>query len=500
VRRVGRLGALVPLAGLAWLAGLSAGTARAEGVPVHPYLARSAWPMTHANTYNQDSTDTAGPTTGKHAMVLRWDGGPVPITLAVSSPYADGARVIWGNTRTEVTKWVAFDGSAPRRVGSYPRPVASETEISGAYSLVDSSGRFFVPRDLAVDVFADTESGVATSAVRWHGLELGRQLRGLEADERFVGLSLTYDGMLATVTSRGLVVVASREGAVLATLRLDGALEVSNSLAVDETGGIYVVTHRFVHKVQWTGERLAEVWRTAYPTDDFQAPGRIGKGSGTSPTLMGSAADDRFVVIADGQRAMHVLFVWRDEVPASWRGLPGRDRRIAADLPVTFGKGEVTKALTEQSIVVSGTRALLVDNSYGKISRLEATIAKMRGADVHLATIYLSNSRHVAPFGVELFEWSAATQSARSVWARPDVSCPNGIPSMSRGAALAYCLGQRQGRWTVEAMDWETGATRFSVPLSKRADDNSFYAGLEVVGPGVLMTGTYGGALSVQSK
>jgi hypothetical protein len=41
------------------------------------------------------------------------------------------------------------------------------------------------------------------------------------------------------------------------------------------------------------------------------------------------------------------------------------------------------------------------------------------------------------------------------------VSIPNGIPAMSSGTGLAYGIGQRNGRWGVEALDWQTGRSRF---------------------------------------
>ena len=68
--------------------------------------------------------------------------------------------------------------------------------------------------------------------------------------------------------------------------------------------------------------------------DDVPSPIRLGPGSGSTPSLMGTKADDdRFVVITDGQALMHLVLFWRDEVPDDWEPIaPGKDPRIACEI------------------------------------------------------------------------------------------------------------------------------------------------------------------------
>ncbi len=476
---------------------LAAPVASAQ-TPKNPFLADSAWPMSHGGPYNQDSTDVAGPTAADANLKAKlWAAEPVPITIAVSGAYANGERAIWANTKTEVLKWV-LGPSGLNLVQRHRRVEPASVEISGAYTLVDKDGQYFVPRDMTVDVFFNVTPGRADSPVGWKAYDLRAQIAGVRAQERWVGLNLSYEGELVSVTNAGLVAVTSRDGQVLASARLSGeGLDVSNSLALDEQGGIYVLSSRYVHKLKKQGGRIAEVWRSAYPSDAFSAPGRLGKGSGTTPTLMGTGDEDKLLVISDGREKMHLLAFWRDEIPKGWRGLKGRDRRWAADLPITFGKRKFSRAVTEQSLVVSGNGIFAVDNGYGYIGKLAERIARKRfGADLGKATIYLSNTRGVAPYGVEKFTWDSSKKEMQSAWARSDISCPNGIPGMSRGSGLVYCVGQKNKVWNLSALDWGTGELRFRFPLSQRDDYNSFYAGLEIVAPGVAMSGTYGGAVA----
>ncbi|MBW2225496.1 MAG: hypothetical protein JRF54_15120 [Deltaproteobacteria bacterium] len=129
-------------------------------------------------------------------------------------------------------------------------------------------------------------------------------------------------------------------------------------MAVDENGGIYVVTSAAMYRFNWDGSALTLGWRAEYEVaEEVPSPIRLGPGSGSTPSLMGTNADDdRFVVITDGQALMNLVLFWRDEVPADWEPIaPGKDPRIACEIPVDFGTG-ATEAISEQSVAVRGSR------------------------------------------------------------------------------------------------------------------------------------------------
>ena len=74
---------------------------------------------------------------------------------------------------------------------------------------------------------------------------------------------------------------------------------------------------------------------------------------------MGTGNEDRFVVITDARPLMHLLLIWRDEIPEGWEPLrQGIDRRIAAEIPITFGVENETSSISEQSVLVALTRNL----------------------------------------------------------------------------------------------------------------------------------------------
>ena len=160
---------------------------------------------------------------------------------------------------------------------------------------------------------------------------------------------------------------------------------------------------------------------------------------------------------------------------------PDADPRIAAEVPITFGDPAATSSISEQSVLVDGYRAVVVNNDYGPVgTAMEPVLAG------------------VAPPGIEQFAWDPTKREARRTWVVPDVSCPNGIPTMSRPDATFFCIGKRGANWTLEALDWETGALRFTRTLGPGLTYNSTYAATEIGPDGAVYSGTFSGVVRVR--
>ncbi len=465
--------------------------------PPNPFLADSPWPISHGHPYNQGASDLAGPI--RASKIQQAAGTPVAVTLAVSGVDVRGRRVIWGTTTEEVFK---LDHETFQYIDRIPSATPQGTEVSGAYSLVDRDGAYVVPAGNQLRVYGDQQPGNSQSRIT-----LLRQLQVPTASP-IVGLTMTWDGRLVFVTESGLVGSVNRElGDARYLLLEDGRATISNSIAADEAGGVYILTDRYLHQVNTRESKLELGWSAPYPSDTGTWPGRLGPGSGTSPTLMGVDGQDEFVAITDGRRQMHMLLFWRHEIPTDWRGLAGYDRRIAAAEPVTFGLKGRNRAATEQSLTASGYGVAAVSNTYGELSRLQRAGIRRRCGDTkwcyEKGLIYLSNEPNIAPYGVEKFEWDPGSRRLRSQWARPDISCPNGIPGLSEASHAYYCIGQRRADWTLEVLDWRSGASRstskFPCGFGRRCPQyNSFYAGVQLLGEGTLITGAYGGPMQLK--
>jgi len=458
--------------------------------PENPYLADSYWPMTHRNPYCQASSPFHGPLGQGPASFdfrrgFRAVGGL--ITIAFSPLYPDGRMVIWGSAVNCIFKaYPTVDGMSIIDLvkKKHAHRFSIKEGISGAYTIVDKDNTFFVPRLKKIYAYADSIKGNPESKIAQKGVFTipGNQLRG--KDDFVVGLNMTYDGMLAFATSHGTVGVVSRSFDRAFYYHCPAGEEISNSIACDEDGGIYVVTSKHMYRVQWTGDRLStdekdKGWIADYDTGGNIEGIRLGQGSGSTPTLMGTGSQDRFVVITDGQRLMHLVLFWRDSIPDDWVQIPGtKDRRIAAQVPVTFGNPRASQSSSEQSVCVRGYGALVVNNQL-------KTKSKNR-----IMNILRSGNPGIAPYGAEKFEWNPRTRKLRSVWANNKVSLPNGIPCMSAATNLVYDVGQRDGVWTWEAIDWSTGETVFYYELGGHFWYNSGWAGTEIGPNKSLFSGT----------
>jgi hypothetical protein len=507
----------------------------------NPSAADSPWGTTHRASYAQASSPFAGPApdqavTAEHVVLP----GP-PIGLDFTSPYADGGVAVWGSPLGLQGAVVKLDHETFQVIDIYI-PADRETDppnfaagISGAYNALDRDDRFIVGRTTFLEVYADEVPGDRFSPIALVKREFLPPAAFCRSDDIVAGMVLTYDDHVAFVTEEGVLGVIPRDparmtAANLRTWSVNGAacadasvppdeLEiVSNSLAADEDGGIYLVTSAAMYKFHFDGSALSLVWRAEYEAGDGGVSSiRLGPGSGSTPSLMGTRLDDdRFVVITDGQDLMHLVLFWRDAIPADWTPLPGRDPRVACEFPVTFGDPTATESLSEQSVLVRGHAAVAVNNLLQDESQIPP-IPIVQNAFAAL----LGGDPDLAPFGIERIDWDPETRTCRSVWANDAISIPNGIPAMSQATNLFYGIGQRDGVFGLEGVDFDTGESRLFVPgalteCSQEAIDsinplllfligpllqelpgsceNAFFAGTEVGPDGAVVTGTFQGA------
>jgi len=507
----------------------------------NPSLALSPWATSHRVSYAQASAAAPGPVAdvdvvAEHLIVP----GP-PIALGFTSEYPDGGRAVWGSPlgldgaviKLDHESFSIIDTYIPAEREMNPPPVS--LGITGAYNAVDRDDHFIVGRDRSIEVFADSVAGDRTSPialVKREFLPAGTLCR---TDDVIAGMTLTYDDYLAFATEQGVLGVIPRDPALmtpahLVTVSVNGAdcanmaiptedLEiVSNSVAADEHGGLYLLTSEAMYKYQWDGTSLTQVWRTEYDSDEDVSAIRLGPGSGSTPSLMGTALDDdKFVVITDGRELMHLLLLWRDDIPPGWQPIaPGKDPRIACEVPVRFGDPAATSSLSEQSVLVRGYSSILVNDQLTDESAFDGVpdlliniIAALEGGDPAQA-----------PVGLERIDWDPETQTCHTVWTNRVSSIPNAIPTMSASSGLIYAVGQRDGVWGVEAIDFDTGETRFFLRSASeicgpetreptpalvlpfiepildrlpRSCENSFYAGTEIGPDGTIYTGTANG-------
>ena len=114
----------------------------------------------------------------------------------------------------------------------------------------------------------------------------GRRRQALLGAARLVGPDLVR---LAGRASSGTIDPDS--GAIRT---LDTGEQITNSFAVDETGGVYIVSDAALYRFDaGAGGAPAVTWREEYPNSGVRKPGQVSPGSGTTPDAGGLRSTSR---------------------------------------------------------------------------------------------------------------------------------------------------------------------------------------------------------------
>ena len=500
--------------------------------PANPFLAASGYAIAHGRCDQQDNSPLAGPTGPSETLTSddlqhAWLGAG-HFGGMISSPYPDGRRVIWSNGRDRIAK-LDYDtldilatldladgpltslDDMQAAIGGLDRLRGAEaldhaivlamthmTGVDGVYALVDRENTLFLGRKTGALAYGETDPTDPSSPI----VELRRWDKPNHIEGSFVGVNITFDGWLVMTTDHGWVVALSRDFTTHHALQLPAAAEeaaahcarmeaerghtgygwVRTSICVDDDNGIYVSSVDHTHRVVWTGAELSldpelGAWVAEYRNG-------TGLGSGTTPSLMGFGPDeDRFVVIGDGDHVVNITLLWRDDIPDDWQQLPGApSRRIAGLGRADMGDPELPAIQTEQSITVSGYGAMTVNNEPATIP------AGFPEQGQRLLAFFLGHDPAYTPHGMHKFEWDHVARSLRSAWVNTEVSSPNSVPFVSEGAGLVYTCGTRDRQWTIEAVDWATGESRFHYVVGG-SQFNTVGAGVTLDDEGRLLYG-----------
>lgn len=479
--------------------------------PCNPFVGSSAWSTNHRNSYAQGSSPFPAPRPGDEIAYQDITlGNESPIIIQFSSPYPDGRRTVWFSTVSPAESNAIYKldydtGEVIDRVSTLDegRPPQRPT-TSGVYSLLDRDNHLIAIRgDTELAVFGDSQPGVRTSPIELlQAFALPRRALCREND-RILGITMTYSGEVAFATVQGMIGVVPREphrmrdeNTVVASINgercddpsvPDEALEeIANSISADENGGIYPVSTKAQYRFRLRDRRLEQVWRAPYETGGGRSGATLSEGSGSTPDVMGTdPGDDKFVVITDGQEVAHLVLLWRDEIPRDWKPIaPGKDRRIACEVPVRFGDPNRTSSVSEQSVLTRGYSSVIVNNA----TPLDRAFGLVPAPFNTLSSL-LSNLPANAPRGIERIDWDPETRTCRTVWANPDISIPNAVPTMSAESQMVYAIGAQNTFFGLEGIDFRTGESKLFVPTTPLATENSFFAATTVGPDGDIWNG-----------
>lgn len=484
------------LAGL--LSSFSLAVSAANLPPKNPWLADSIYALGHGDAAQQDAVPVAGPSGPNRVLsadeIQYAHVGPAHFGTQISSPYPDGKRVFWGNgldrivkmdhdsfevldeyffdpavqyTETQANDAIDyFDGNNDGFFAIYRafNEAQKLRDLSGVYTVLDRDNTYYIgSKSGVITAYGDKVPGDRRSPIEQkRTFKLPAEVTGL-----MVGMNMTFDGWLVVATEHGWVVAIKRdfsdyralqlrhsEGAEQKATRPTGYGWVRNGFAIDRDGGIYIASQAHMHKVVWNGEQLSTdekdgAWSEPYNND-------WGHGTGATPSLMGFGDEDQFVVITDGAELMNVTLFWRNAIPGDWQQLDGApSRRIAGMLPADMGNPDLQEIQSEQSVVVAGYNAVVVNNIPRNVPWYLPKQAQT------LLISFLGSNPRYQPYGVQAFQWNADKQRLEMKWVNREISSPSCVPIISYASNAVYLIGARDNQWTLEALDLDNGASQF---------------------------------------
>jgi hypothetical protein len=428
----------------------------------HPYMAPNERSNLHDDAYQTDTYRGVGPL-GHDVQVVSTlftaDCGSVTfdtqgriVTVCVGIP---GPTLRMLDPRTLDT--LAEQVLPPRD----PRTLANlfTSFGGGGYFYLDNQDRAVVPTTTRhVQVFAETPAP---------GFAMVRDidLSGVIPDgESIISALPDWGGRIWFASTGGVVGYVGAAGTIVS--RALGE-PVGNSFAVDEDGGVYIVSDAALYRFEARGGRVKTIWRRTYANIGVAKPGQSEKGSGTTPTLMGKG----LVAITDNADPMNVLVFKRA------RKVKGK-RRVCRQ-PV-FAKGASD---TDQSLIATPT-AMVVENNYGYTG--PAAVMQGKTTTPGLTRVNLNRHRrgcHVA--------WTS------------DEAAPSVVPKLALGAGLVYTYTKgtdSHDPWYLTALDFRSGRTVFKARTGSGIGYNNNYAPVTLGPDGTAYVGTLGGLVALRDS
>jgi hypothetical protein len=496
-------------------------TAQAQNAPnlppPNPFLATSAFPISHSNPGATETVAHAGPTKGRklsaadvktvpnvftsHPTIKNVGGERVIIASGV-----DGIRKILATAKAfEPISFIPYPGhdDYPKKatpealqaalektdvayrskdeaaIMAMSKPMAeigfNRLQIAGGtYNMIDKDGFHYAPSG-GLAVVKSTDDNVPRGPLRIAkskdlALDVPAELK--QSVTHIVGITMSYQGDVM-VAAHGALFLLDRDLNLKGMMPLPGE-DVENSICADETG-IFVVTSKRMLKVIWTGTKLSideadGGWQSEYNTmspDKAKAAGAltVSGGSGTTPTLMGFGNDpDKLVVISDGDPdGAQVVAFWRDKIPDDFKQQPGtKSRRIAGQI-----RTDISSVTIEPSFSVLGYGVALQNGAY---PRPEPDI---------WANAFTSGVTRPAPFGVQKVTWNTKTRSFEKNWINREIDNTDVmVPVVSAASRMIYLPSKKDGIYEYVGLDWDTGDIKARWPFPDDSRMWNAYGGI----------------------
>jgi hypothetical protein len=431
--------------------------------PRHPFMAPNERSNLHTDAWQTDTNRTPGPlglgmsrVSAAHfsdcaSVTFDSKGRIVVVCVGLQGPNGGGAGLNLIDPKTLDT--LAKYDLPPRQPGGGGNPL---TDFSGG-------GYFYLDNQDRAVVATTTRHLLVIGETSAPGFALQRDYdltSAVPQGDKIISALPDWSGRYWFASTNGVVgTVDPASGAVKS---FDTHEKIGNSFAVDETGGVYVVTDAALYRfTAGSGGTPAITWRRTYPNDGTAKPGQTEVGSGTTPTITSTG----LVAITDNANPIDVVVYRRSN------GAP------VCSAPV-FSKNASD---TDQSLIGAGN-SFVAENNYG-YSNPSAT--EQGGTTVG---------------GLERVDVTASG-ACKKVWHSNEIA-PSVVPKLSLANGIVYTYtkpgGDKRDPWYLTALDFSSGRTLFKFKAGQGLGFNNHYAPVTIGPDGTAYVGTLGGLVAMR--
>lgn len=414
-------------------------------IPQHPFLSPNGTNSMHNDAYASDAYEVSGPLGINPQVKTTFYGLRECATIAFDSHDRlvglcgglEGFRLMVINPVTLRPISQLKTGNRDLTAGANPF-----TDIcGGTYFFLDGADRAY-PTTVDKSIWQVQVRANGTMA-KEHVWNLAS---AMPADDCLIATMPDWSGRVWFFTQGGVVGTLDRATGTVRTAHLPAGEEVTNSVATDETGGMYVVSTHALYRLDADGDGTPQVtWREVYDRGTRLKPGNLSQGSGTTPTLLG----DRWVAINDNADPQTQVLVYDRRV--------GVTDRLHCAVPVLADDA----GTTDNSLVAAGN-SFIIENNYGYQSPTTTLLGK-------------STTPGLARVMVE-------DDGCHEAWESTEIA-PTSVAkaSLANGLLYAYTKPVRRDlidAWYFTAIDIETGETVWSRLTGKGITYNNHYAAI----------------------
>ena len=417
-----------------------------SAIPQNPFLAANGTSNCHNDTYMSDLYFTGGPL-GESPIVLSSQlATPTnPVAAPLCMGFDQKGRIITTTAFTRAPQLLLID---PVSLETLTALDFSNAGFSGSYFYLDQEDRVVLLSLDRIRVLGIIEN--PPDPPRFEVLKTYDLGAWVPAGDFISFVLPDFDGRLWFATEGGVVGVLQPDTELAAAMSLEGE-RIKNSMAIDETGGVFLASDHAMYRFDADDEGQPVItWRETYDRGNRVKAGQLGQGTGTTPTLMGTD----YVAIADNADPQMHVNVYRRETTVA-------GNRLVCSVPV-FKPGQ--SAL--DSSLIATDRSIIVANDAG-----------YRVSGHPLLDFNKHDGRLLGTMFPGLTRIDVDDSGCETIWTNDSIRAV-AVPKLSVANGLIYAYSYEKGPGSDDgfyftAVDFHTGRTVFQSLIGQ---GNSFNA------------------------